>query len=80
VVIQPQKLCELLKVKNVEDAERVLSLAFAFLAYMSPGDELQTSDISIKKLDNNLLYIDSDTDLTTVVDSLERKRVLRIPV
>lgn len=78
--IQPQHLCKLLGVKHVKEADRVLSLAYAFLAYMNPGDELITSDIKFTKISKDLIHVESDYDLTQVVDSLEKKRVLRIPL
>ena len=79
-IIQPQQLCKLLGVKNVVEADKVLSLAYAFLVYMNPGDVLETSDIRLEKISKDLIHVDSDHDLVQVVDSLEKKRVLRMPI
>lgn len=78
--IQPQQLFELLNVKNTEETQKVLATALAFLAYMSPGDEMQTSDLVFEKIAPDLIHIRTEVDLTTVVDSMEKKRILRMPV
>jgi hypothetical protein len=79
-IIQPAHLCKLLGTKHIKEAERVLSLAYAFLVYMNPGDSLETSDIRLSKISKDLIHVDSDFDLSQVVDGLEKKRVLCIPL
>lgn len=78
--IQPAHLCKLLGCKDHKEAEKVLSLAYAFLVYMSKGDVLKTSDIKITKLSQDLLHVESSFDLAQVVDGFEKNRILKIPV
>lgn len=61
------------------DASKVLSWAFAFLLYMKPGDILETSGASFKKVSSDLIQIDSNLSLETLVDSLEKRSVIRLP-
>ena len=79
-IIQPHHLCNLLNVKNIEEAKRVLATGFSMLAYLSPGDSLETSDIKFQKISKDLIFVNTKTDLSAVVDSMDKARVLRIPV
>lgn len=78
--IQPQQLFELLNVKNLEEATKVLATSLSLLAYMCPGDKLETSDMTFLKLSHDLIHIDCTTNFNQVVDNLDKSRVLRLPV
>ena len=62
------------------DASKVLSWAFAFLLYMKPGDILETSGASFKKISGDLIQIDSNINLEVLVDGIEKRSVIRLPV
>lgn len=71
---------DMLNVKNFDEARRVMSHSLGLLAYLNPGDRLEITDIKFEKLSNDLIYIDSRLDLAQVVDSLEKKRILKFPL
>lgn len=62
------------------DPAKVLSWAFAFLLYMKPGDILETSAASFKKLGPDLIQIDSDINLEVIADNMEKRNIMRLPV
>jgi predicted Zn-dependent protease len=79
-IIQPQHLCDLLGVKNVEEAKKILATGLSMLAYLSPGDQMEAGDMTFKKISKDLIYIDTDTDLSQTVDNLGKSRILRFPL
>ena len=80
VVLQPKELFEILNVKNTGDAESLLNLVFAMLVYLKPGDEITTSYVALEKLSDDLVYLRVNPDNIHPLDTLDRKRVVRMPV
>lgn len=78
--IQPNELFDMLGVKNVEEAERVLSNTLFFLIYMRTGDKLSTSVADFKKIDSDLIQIDYATDASVVAEEMVRKRIIKLPI
>lgn len=78
--IQPQQLFDLLNVKNMEEATKVLATSLSLLAYMSPGDKLETSDMTFSKISADLIHVNCNMDFSQLVDSLHQSRILRLPV
>lgn len=78
--IQPQQLFDLLNVKNMEEAHKVLATSMSLLAYMSPGDKLETSDMTFSKISVDLIHVKCNMDFNQIVDSLHQSRILRLPV
>lgn len=79
-VIQANHLCDLLNVKNVDEAKKVLAAGMSMLAYLSPGDSLEAGDMKFQKISKDLIFINTKADLSSIVDSMDQARVLRIPL
>lgn len=91
-VLQPSDLFQLAKISNTEEAEKLLGHILSFLAYIKPGDVLETSTLRFTKLGHDLIEVtrdDGESELIhvdvhatgeMVVDSLAKRKVLRFPV
>ena len=62
------------------DANKILSWVFAMLIYLKPGDMIETSSARFKKISDDLLCIDVNLDLKLMLDNVEMRRVIKIPV
>jgi hypothetical protein len=78
--ITPSELFQVLDVENEEEALKVFEAAFSFLLYLKVGDELRLSSMTIKKISDDLVRVESDTSGPDVIDFLARKRIIRLPV
>ena len=80
MILQPSDLFELLRVKNTKETEKVLSFTINFLSYMRVGDILQTSLTTFEKVGDDLLYIDTKLNPNAVIDSLNKGRIINLPL
>lgn len=79
-VIQPNQIARMHGIEDTKDFRRVLASAFNVLMYLKPGDRLETGSAAFEKLDTDLIRVEADVDLKQLVDNLEDRRVVRIPV
>lgn len=77
---QTREMYDLLGVKSHEEADKVLSACFAFIAYLKPGDEILTESVRITKVDGTLFSVETKLRMKSVVDALAKKRVYRFPI
>lgn len=77
--IQPSDISALIGVSQ-EDTEKILSIIFSMLLYMHPGDQMESSFARIEKLDPSLIYIDCGLNKNNIVDFLEKRGIIKIPV
>ena len=78
--IQPKDIARIHGIKDIGFAHKMLRAAFHSLLYLRPGDKVETSYATFVKISDDLIQIDSDINLKQTVDSIESKKVLRIPV
>ena len=79
-VIQPRHLFEMLDIKNSDEAERVLTTVLYLLIYLKPGDVLKTNVAEFVKLAPDLIQMDSNIDSDIIVDELEKKKIISLPL
>ena len=79
-VIQPHDLFEMHNIKNQVDAEKVLSSAFNILVYLRVGDAMETSALRFTKVADDLLQIESILELEMLVDTLQQRRIIKLPI
>jgi len=78
-VVHPQELFAMLNIKDFDSARKALITGFDFLIYMNPGDQLVMNNATFHKLDNDLFQVESNINSENVVDSLEKRKIVRIP-
>ena len=78
-IVQPKKIFRALGVKDTEEAQNVLQVAFGFLLYLKPGEEMQTANASFSKISEDLIHIKPNIDMKDVVTSLDRKNIIKLP-
>jgi hypothetical protein len=59
---------------------KVIAATLRFLMYLRPGDSLECSDMKVTSLSEDLFHVDHKLDLTNVLDDLEARKVIKIPV
>jgi len=79
-IIQPSELFKVIDVKNTPETNRVLSTSYGFLLYMKKGDVLETSSTRFEKISDDLIHISSGLEPSDVVEALERRKLIKIPV
>lgn len=79
-IVQPNELFDMLKVKNREEAERVLSNTLYFLLYMRVGDKLSTSVADFNKIAPDLIQLDYAVDANAIADEMVKKRIIKLPI
>ena len=79
MILQKQDIFNRLGIKEGEDADKIFNLIMGFFVYMKAGDELSTSLIDFRKVDNELMWIESKIDVDEMVDSLESLKIIKIP-
>jgi len=77
---QPADFFKLLHIKHTEEAEKILSSVLAFLVYMPVGDKIETSSLSFEKLSKDLIYVDSKASLERAVESMDKNKIIRLPI
>lgn len=78
-VIQPESLYKILNVKNLEEAEKVLTVSYSFLLYLKKGDSLVTATATFNKIGEDLIQIDTKLNPDFITDELIRKRIIKFP-
>jgi len=77
---QPIDIFKLHKIKNVEEAEKILNSTLCILIYMAIGDSLEFSAARFTKVSNDLIYMENILEPAQVIDQLEKRRLIRIPI
>jgi hypothetical protein len=77
--LQPSEIFRKLKIKHTDEAERLLDTILKLLVYMKPGDKLKTGGITYTKLDADTVHLGVRVSAEEIADTLERKKVIRIP-
>ena len=67
-------------IKNQVDAVKVLSSAFNILVYLRVGDAMETSALRFTKVADDLLQIESILELEMLVDTLQQRRIIKLPI
>lgn len=78
--IQPAYILELLNVKNIEEGKKIISTTLSFLAYLKPGESLEYSSGRFTKLSHDLIHFDNNMSSEEIFDSLEKRKVIKIPI
>jgi hypothetical protein len=76
-IIRPKELFDMLQIKDVEEAERVFKYAFDFLAYMAVGDVILTPQGEFEKLSDDLIHLRSDVNKDDMINTLEKRRIIK---
>jgi hypothetical protein len=77
---QPQEFFDLLGVKNIDEGQKVLNAAFNLIAYLKPGDSVQTSTVTITRVQDDLYHVDVRMDKKIVYDEVVKNKVIKLPV
>ena len=75
---QPAEIYAMLGVRNTEEAEKVLTMAYNLINYLSVGDSIQTSVVCFTKLSPDLVYLESKINKQDVTDTLIKKKIIRV--
>ena len=78
-IIQPSYVSGLMDVSQ-DDTEKIMSVIFSMMLYMNPGDKMESSFASLEKLDQDLMHIDCHVNKNNLVDFLEKRNIIKIPV
>lgn len=78
--LQPSELFSMMKIEDYDEAEKILTIVLEFLVYMQAKDKLITSFATFEKLTSDLIHIEINVDKRNILDSLEKGRIIRIPV
>lgn len=68
------------KLKDMSDSERILSSLVNLFVYLKDKDCLQTSVANFSKIAPDLIFVDTNLEENQIVDSLEKRRVIKFPV
>ena len=82
-IFQPQDICRMMEITDpahVDVAEKVLSMTLNLLAYLSPGDSLETNQVRYTKLSKELLFQEVKIKRADILNSLEKLRVIKIVI
>jgi hypothetical protein len=79
-VQQPSDIYDLLDIRNRDEADKVLAAAYSYLVYLKVGDSLQTSRLTFNKISSDIIQIEVNLDPNILIDELEAKRIIKIPV
>jgi len=77
-MFQKTDLLKKLKIKDIEDGEKIFDFIIDFLIYMPAGDVLVTSSADFVKIDDQFINIISKTKETSIIDSLSVSRIIKI--
>lgn len=62
---------------NFVEAEKVLSVALNTLIRLNVGDVLETSSGTFSKIASDLVHVDTDLNQSQIVDSLEKRKIIK---
>jgi hypothetical protein len=77
--MQPSEIFRSLKIRNTDEAERILDVSLKLIAYMKPGDKIKVGGITYTKLDYDTVHVGVRVNAEEIADTLDRKKVIRIP-
>jgi len=80
VVLQPSEIFKMLKIKDTDEAEKVLDTALKLLVYLKPGDKIKVGGVTYTKLDMDTVHLGVKVSAEEIADTLDQKKVIRIPV
>ena len=67
-------------IKNTKEAEKVLNSILNLFLYMKTGDELEFSLARFSKLSDDIIHIEPLINSEILLDSLEKKKIIHIPI
>jgi hypothetical protein len=79
-MLQPKDILKYLNAKDAEEALRIMSVAYAFLIYLQPGQVLETSAVTFTKLADDVLHLETEVESLEILNELEKNGVIRLPV
>lgn len=79
-VIQIKEFLHLLNVKNLEECELVATEILNLPVYLQPGDSIETSSTKYTKLDDNLIHLETKLEERRLLDAMQTKLAIKIPV
>lgn len=79
-IIQPKDLFDLLGIKNHYEAERVMNYSFSLLANLKIGDTLKTGNLTLSKIDQTLIHIETSISSDVLLDEMEKRRIIKLPI
>jgi hypothetical protein len=80
MLIQPKDIFKALQVKDKDEALRILSVAYTFLAYLKVGDALEVSSMEFSKIANDLIHLKINLSEEELLNTLEQFGVIKLPV
>jgi len=78
--IQPENLFKVLKVEDNKDTRMVLASTLKYLVYLNIGDKIEIKDVTFTKIGKDLIHIDTEIDLNSLVDNFEKSKIIRFPL
>jgi hypothetical protein len=79
-MLQPKDILKYINAKDVDEALRIISIAYSFLVYLQPGQSLETSSITFTKLADDMLHLETEIKSMEILNELEKNGVIRLPV
>lgn len=79
-MVHPADVYRLADVKHPEEADRVMKLLYGYLLYLKPGEKLSTSMATFSKISEDLIQVQTTIDFEDLVDQLEHKHVIKLPI
>lgn len=77
--VQISEFCKICNIKDIKEAKFIFSSYIKFLKYMRVGDSIEMGNCAIRKIDQNLFYLDSrDVNYVEVLDSLEEGKIIKL--
>jgi hypothetical protein len=78
-VLQPSDIFRMMKLRHDKNAEDVLDTALKLLVYLKPGDKLKSGGVVYSKLSADLVHIGVKVSPMEIADTLEKRRIIRVP-
>jgi hypothetical protein len=79
-MLQPKDILKYINAKDVDEALRIISIAYSFLIYLQPGQSLETSNATFTKLADDVLHLETEVKSMEILNELEKNGVIRLPV
>jgi len=79
-VLQPTEIFRMLKIRDTEEAGKILDTSLKLLLYLKPGDKIKVGGVTYTKLDGDTVHIDVKVSSEEIADTLDRKRIIRVPL
>jgi len=78
VIVQPSDIFKLLRIKDEDEAKKILTNAYNLLLYLQPGDQLQVPSADFEKISHDLLYLKPHIKLDQTLNTLEKSRIINL--